>query len=659
MTMERARSHRPVTWLTLLGVLLLPALIGGILVFALQSPDQRLDSMSAAIVNLDEPVTLDDQLVPLGRQLAAGLVEGSDDIDSNLDWVISNADDAAEGLSDGTYQAIVTIPENFSAAATSGSQAISEPEKSPTTATITVDSAPDGRIADSLLTSQIAQAATSALNSELAEATIDNVLVNFTTLGDSIDEAADGADQLASGSRDAADGAGQLPEGATQLSDGAAEVASGAGALAEGLDQISTGASDAADGASQLGTGLAEGATALRENGLVPAELSGAASAAATTSASVAESLAGAATSLGELAEQCFALGPDAMEFCMQLAGVAETTGGIVEPAYIAAGTADGVASGLGTFDTEASATLAGQMETAAEAASSLSSGISQLGDGVDQSATGARALGSGASQLSSGAGELAEGATELSAGLDELSTGTSELAAGLGEAASKLPRFTDDQSQSIASAVASPVEATSGDESMFSATTIPLLAAVALWLGGLASFIALRAVSAHTLTSRRSSTALALRSFAPAAVLGAAQGVLVALVVQFVADYSAAHWWTFAGIAAVTGIAFAAVHQALVAVFGGAGRWIAALAATVATGTGILSTVPAWLVGVAQALPTAPALTALLGETGASRALVGLMVWAVLSLIVTIIATALQRTTSARGLARAASVEA
>ena len=119
LPIERARTRRPITWLTIIGVLLLPVLIGGILVAALYNPAERLDSMSAAIVNEDEPVEIDGQTVPLGRQLTAGLVEGSDEIASNLDLDISNADDAAEGLADGTYQAVVTIPENFSAAATS------------------------------------------------------------------------------------------------------------------------------------------------------------------------------------------------------------------------------------------------------------------------------------------------------------------------------------------------------------------------------------------------------------------------------------------------------------------------------------------------------------------------------------------------------------
>jgi putative membrane protein len=58
-------------------VLLLPVLIGGILLAALYNPTERLDNVRAAIVNNDKPVTINGQTAPLGRQLTAGLVEGS------------------------------------------------------------------------------------------------------------------------------------------------------------------------------------------------------------------------------------------------------------------------------------------------------------------------------------------------------------------------------------------------------------------------------------------------------------------------------------------------------------------------------------------------------------------------------------------------------
>ncbi|WP_164232830.1 YhgE/Pip domain-containing protein [Microbacterium hydrocarbonoxydans] len=648
LPIERARSRKPITWLTILGILLLPAAVGGILVAALQNPAERLDSMTAAIVNLDEPVTIDGQLTPLGRQLAAGLVEGSDDMDSNLTWVISNEEDAKEGLADGSYQAVITIPEDFSAAATSAGQAISDgggdTSQEAEQATITVTTPDDGLVADDLITGQIASVAASTMGSTISEATMGNVLVGFTTIGDQIGEAADGAVQLASGARDAATGAAAVPNGATQLASGASELGSGASALASGLDTVAAKTREAASGAAQLGSGLTSGAAALQDPNGQFGKLVGAASAGAPFLTSAASGTASVATDLGALAQTCAASGASA-EFCAQVAAAAGKAG----DAATAAGTASAYLTPVTQGLPAAASTLASQMGAAGTGASDLAGGLNQLAaEGIDPSAAGARDLAAGAGQLSGGATELATGATELAAGLDTLATGTGDLAGGLRTASNSLPSFTDEESASLAEVMADPVSAGSATAStIFGPTAIPLLAAVVLWFGGLASFIVMRAHTAHTLTSRRPSAGLALRAFAPAALIGAGQGVLVALIVQIVASYDAATWWAFAGTAVLAGVVFAAVNQALVAVFGGVGRWIGALVGVLAVSTGLISTVPGWLAALGGALPTAPTFAGLISANGAAAA--GLVAWGVLSLVVTTLAIALRRTTSAK----------
>ncbi|WP_298037431.1 YhgE/Pip domain-containing protein [uncultured Microbacterium sp.] len=673
LPIERARSRKPVTWLTLLGVLLLPAIIGGILVAALQNPTERLDSMTAAIVNLDEPVTIDDQYTPLGRQLSSGLVEGSDDLDSNLTWVISNEDDAADGLATGKYQAVVTIPAEFSAAATSAGQAFTG-EGTAKQATISVTTPDDALIADDLITSQIASAAASSLGTMLSEATLENVLVGFTTLGDQIGEAASGALELADGARTAADGAAELPGGASQLADGATQLGSGASELGSGAMQLSSGATelasglgtiaggtrDAQSGAATLGKGLTDGATGLEASGLVPAELSTAASGAQQATAGVKAGVDDLAAGLDDLLAACTGR-EDTDPVCIGLQEISASLPALQGGAESASLAAAGTAGGLAQLNTEATATIAAQLRTAGTGATTLAGALGQLADGVDQSqyganelATGAGGIASGAGQLSTGAAQLSDGATQLSdgattlaEGLDTLATGTGDLAGGLRTASEQLPSFSDEESTSIASVIADPVSSNAGGSTIFGPTAIPLLAAVALWFGGLASFLVMRAHTARTLTSRRSSAALTLRAFAPAALLGAGQGVLVALIVQFVAKYDAGAWWAFAGTAVVAGVAFAAVNQALVAVFGGIGRWVSALVGVVAVATGLISTVPGWLMSISAALPTAPAFTGLIAGNGAAVA--ALIVWAVLALLVTTLAVALRRTTSAK----------
>ncbi len=102
-----------------------------------------------------------------------------------------------------------------------------------------------------------------------------------------------------------------------------------------------------------------------------------------------------------------------------------------------------------------------------------------------------------------------------------------------------------------------------------------------------------------------------------------------------------------------LTGITFAAVHQALVAVLGGVGRWVGALVGVIAVATGLISTVPDWLAALGAALPTAPAFTGLIAGSGA--AVTALLVWAVLSLVATTLAVTLRRTTSAKAVLAAA----
>ena len=682
LPIERARSRRPITWLTVIGVLLLPAMIGGILVAALHNPTDRLEEMTAAVVNLDKPVTIDGQYTPLGRQLAAGLVEGSDELDSNLTWVISNEDDAAEGMADGRYQAVVTIPNSFSKDATSAGVALQDGDGAADQAEqaeISVTTPPDGRVADGLISQQIASVAASTLGTMLSEATVGNVLIGFKTIGDQIGDAADGADQLADGARSAADGAAEIPGGAAQLADGANKLANGAGELAGGLNTIAGKAREAGSGATQLGQGLISGAAALENGGLVPSQLVDAAGLATKAADGAAQAAGGAvkastgvkdgldqiAPGLSGLAATCDAVAQPA--FCRQLAGLASGVQDLRAPAKTAAdlaGTAAqaaggaqqasaGVATGLTTLDEKASAEIAGQLRTAGTAASQLGGGLGQLADGVSQSATGASGLASGASQLGDGISALGDGAGELSNGLDELASGTGDLAEGLRTASTSLPSFDDEQSTSLASVIADPVTSSSDSNDFFGPATIPLLSAVVLWFGALATFIALRAVPGSALTSRRSSAGMVLRGFWPAAAIGAAQGLVLALVVQLVVEYDAATWWGFAGFAISAGIAFAAINQALVAVLGGIGRWISALVGVLAFATSLISTVPDWLAGLGAAMPTAPALSGLIEPSGAAFA--GLVVWAVLSLVAATVAVATRRTTSAKAVLAAA----
>ena len=83
-SLERASSARRIGPWSVLGLVLVPLLIAAGFLWATWDSTDRLDRVQAAVVNLDEPVELDGQTVPLGRQLAGGLVAGPDDEDVHL-----------------------------------------------------------------------------------------------------------------------------------------------------------------------------------------------------------------------------------------------------------------------------------------------------------------------------------------------------------------------------------------------------------------------------------------------------------------------------------------------------------------------------------------------------------------------------------------------
>ncbi|MDH6255886.1 YhgE/Pip domain-containing protein [Aurantimicrobium minutum] len=226
--------------LTLAALIFVPLIVVGTLMWGLWNPTDRLDNVTAAIVNNDEPVTINGQLTPLGRLLTAGLVDGADGA-SNYNWEITDTAEAKKGLESGKYVAAVTIPKNFSKVATSSFSDASNPQQ----AIIDVTSSDKTRLVDDAITTAITSTAVNMLNQQLSASYIENVLIGFSTLSESLGKAASGA-------RDLSNGLGTLADGATQLSTGASQFSNGMWALQSQASTIPGNAQSLADGLAGL-----------------------------------------------------------------------------------------------------------------------------------------------------------------------------------------------------------------------------------------------------------------------------------------------------------------------------------------------------------------------------------------------------------------------
>ena len=711
---ERARSGGRVTWFTVLGLVLVPLTVGGLLTWALWQPTQRLSRMDAAVVNLDTPVKVDGQTVPLGRQLAGGLVTSTgatsssasstasasavpsasptssvanvsgSDASTNFTWVITDASDAKAGLADGRYATVVTIPSDFSAAATSTA---TDPTHA-TRATIDIAMSDRARIVDTAVAQAVTSTAVRVLGQQLTTTYLQNVFVGFGTLHESLAQAADGAGSLASGAQSLtggaqqlASGAGQLGTGATSLATGLGTLSSGATTLASSLDKLATQTSAAArsatagvPGAQQLASGLSALSAGVNGTG-------GLASGTASLSTGAGQLKTGLGTFLDGISQLAAGCRAGQTALCDQLTATIAAQQVATAPAanqqpsllYSAGALAQGAAGLDAAVNTGTTSTpsIASSTTQLAAGGQQLAAGISQSASGLTtlsgylrQSATGAHQLASGAAQSASGASALATGASQVSSGAGSLGTGAGSLASGatsladgLGQAVAKVPASTPDQAKSLAGVVADPVASASGSTDLFGSNSVPFLLAVALWLGGLATFLVLGAQPARALGSTRSSLSLALRAFAPAALIGAIQGVVLTASMGGVLHLSPGGWIEFGAVAALSGVVFAAVNQGLVAVFRGVGRFVSVVIAVVALAVVVVSTVPALLDSTFGLLPPSPALAAMQAVSTGNGSVLGpvmlLVLWALAGIGLTVAAIARHRVVPAGQLAR------
>jgi len=698
---ELARFRRSrLTRAAVIAVMLVPLFYGAMYVWANINPTGHLDHVKAAVVNEDQLVEITGtdgtkQPVAIGRQLAGNLVSSDDD--SNYDWVLTDASDAQRGLRDGSYKAVLTIPKNLSAAATSTSG-------DPTAAIqgnldLTTNDAVNyinGTIAQTIL-----QAAKGAMNAQVTETYLDNVYLSFSDLKTSLMDAADGAAKLGDGADQLAGGAGELADGATTLAGGAGDLADGATTLAGGADTLADGNRQLADGADELDSGARRLSGGLKQLDSSTSTLTRDSQRLADGSRQVADGTAqvdqlvqtvtsgilGAtdnanadidrlASTLRTLADDCRADPPpgldcSAIDSAAGQAGdlksfVGDVRGRATEAGQQTRRLADGarqVADGNATLARSVPA-LVDAIGQAAGGAKKLTDGTSRLSDGADDAASGADRLAGGAdtladgsTRLASGADRLAAGGTQLVDGANQLSAGATTLSDSLRDGSGKVPDYTESERDQLAKTAATPIEDAAdrvNPVKNYGSALAPYFISLALWVGAMAIYLLLRPLSARAIASTAGSVRTALAGYAPGLAVSVVQVVLLLAVLQGILGVEPASELLLIGIALATAAVFTAINQMFVALFGGAGRFAAlvfvSLQLTSAGGTYPIETAPPFFNVLHDLLPmtyTVHGLRAALagGTDGVVRDFLVLGLFTALALGVTVLAARRRQT--------------
>lgn len=669
---ELARlTATPLARLAFIALMIVPLLYGGAYLWANRDPYAKLDQIPAAIVNLDAGATLDGEHVDYGTDVTKEAIDGAD-----FKWTKTGAADARSGVRNGTYDFVVTIPHDFS------EHLVSAQSDDPTQAKLVMTTADTNSYLASTIAEQAGKTMRTAVAERVGKQAAKTLLVGLADVRDSLGDAVDGADELASGTKKADRGAHQLADGTGKLSTGAAELASGTADLPSQTQQLNNGAQQVASGASTLASGLA---SAQQQTAALPSQTqqlnSGAQQVAAGNKklADKVDSYSADVESLQPLDAKTVIAGitdnlPEGVELTKdQQAALQSTVTDAVTRVNTAGASAkstyestkssvdqlrDGsaqVAAGTSSL-ASAAPTLASGISSAATGASTLSSGAAQVADGTSKLASAAPTLSSGASQLATGAKTADQGASSLASGLDKLTTGSSKLASSLDEGRTKIPASDASERESQASVISDPVKV--GDDNVAAASNYgaglaPFFISLAAWIGMYALFLILKPISKRAITAVRKPLAVVFGGWLTPALLGLVQMVALFFIVRFALDLNVVHVGGTIGIMVLASATFAAIIMALNVLLGSVGQFLGLVLMLVqlvtAGGTFPWQTLPGPLAALHFALPMTYSVDAIRqtmygGNLGAAWSDAGvLLCWLLGALLVSFVVTARQ----------------
>ena len=396
-------------------VSLVPALAGFMVVSAATAPKAKAASIPAAVVNLDSPATTSDgTTMPAGRLLLGRLTDPDAALTASsstgattdtLDYSVVTADAAAQGLSDGTYDVVITIPDGFSQAV------VDTLGGTPSDATVDVQTNGTAAPEVGAASQEIVSAAAASLGTTVSVAYLNASLTSLSDMKDQLGRAAGGADRLStgadsleSGADDLSTGADQASQGATTLADGLNRLESGADELADGTSSASSGAADLSDGASSLSSGastLADGADSVDSGA---SSLSSGASTLADGAATVDSGASTLATGTSNLSTgvDSYVTGVTGARDALTVPqnGAAAS---LVDGAAQLAGGVDSYTSGVDQLHQRLTATDPATGTNLVTGASSLADGANRLEGGIDSYTSGVDTLASQANQAGTG----------------------------------------------------------------------------------------------------------------------------------------------------------------------------------------------------------------------------------------------------------------
>ncbi len=440
MTLKREEwkrlLHNPLLLVVMVAIVAIPTIYTTLFLGSMWDPYGSVEHLPVAVVNLDQPVTVEDTTYDIGQSLVDNLKE-----EASLDFHFVGQEEAQQGLTDGTYYMVITIPQDFS------QRAASITDAHPQAMELGYETNPGTNYIASKLGESAMKEMELGVREEVTHTYATTMLEQINAVGDGMTQAADGSGELKDGAHTLTQGAqsltdylGQLSDSSLTFVDGSQRLSQGLGDYLDGVSQVAQGSGPLNDGAAQLEEGLGQlqqatgpltqGVERLDQGAQSLAQGAGQAATSSDTvaqgAAQVDESLKALSQGLSQLQSQTEALPQNAQALTDGAAQLSQGLQGL------------SLAMQSGQVSQAQLQALVGQLQQGAQ---QLNQGLEQLSQQAPALTQGIGQAAQGAQQLQSqGTAPLRDGTAQLSQGLHTLSQGSQTLSQGVGQMQGQLP---------------------------------------------------------------------------------------------------------------------------------------------------------------------------------------------------------------------------
>lgn len=245
LTELKAVLKKPMLWITMVGVALVPALYNIIFLSSMWDPYGKVSDLPVAVVNKDKTATYEGKKMTIGKDMTDNMVHNK-----SLDYHFVDSEKAQKGLEKGDYYMIITLPEDLSQNA--ASVLTDEPKK----LTIPYQTSKGHSFVASKMSETAAKTLKESVSKNITSSYTKSLFKSMSTLKTGLGSAANASQKIAVGSKQLENGSQVMTDNLNLLSNSSQTFAQGTNTLYSGLTAYTGGVGQLSAGLNNLNNGL-------------------------------------------------------------------------------------------------------------------------------------------------------------------------------------------------------------------------------------------------------------------------------------------------------------------------------------------------------------------------------------------------------------------